>query len=566
MAAQAPARKAGSPPTAGISSVSLWSRFYGFGSIYAKTMRDSRLTVLIVTGLLGGIMLSGAYAIASAYPTPASRADLSSFVDSMPASFRGLTSNPVNLGTLGGYLSWKYGPFFALIAGLWSIVALSGTLASESGRGSMDMVAAAPFGKRRIAIEKLAAHITGMVIACTFMGVVTYAGTHAFAKITGDALPVEAAVGIAVWVGLIGLVSGSVAWALAPFTGRASAAGVAGAFLIGGFAISGYSTSVPALEIPAAFSWFKWTAGHLPLAAQYDWLSLVPVAVITVVLFAVGIVAFDRRDLGSTSAIPTPSLPGALLGVRGPIGRSFGERLTGALAWGFGLAIYAALIAASSRSFSDSLKASPDTNKLFETLFKGYDIASAGGFLQLMFAYMGYLIAGLAAAVFVSGWASDEKDRRLEMLLASPLGRARWAISGGIGVFMAIAVMTAVAMAGIALGVAAAGGDILTPVAGAMIIGLYAAAAAGIGMAVGGLFRNSIAGEVTALFVIATFIIDFMAPPLNLPDWFHQLALSSHMGRTMVGQWDVAGVGVCLAVAVIGLILGGYGMQRRDLV
>jgi ABC-2 type transport system permease protein len=565
-AGEVPARRTGRSPLVRISTVSLWSRLYGFGSIYAKTMRDSRLTVLIVAGLLGGIMLAGAYAIASAYPTPASRLDLSGFVDSMPASFRGLTNNPVNIGTLGGFLSWKYGPFFALITGLWSIVALSGTLASEAGRGSMDMVAAAPFGKRRIAIEKLAAHITGMVVACAFLGIATYAGTHAFAAVSGDALPLEAAVGIAVWVGLIGLVSGSVAWALAPFLGRASAAGVAGAFLIGGFVVSGYSTSVPALEIPAAFSWFKWTAGHLPLAAQYDWVSLVPVAVVTVVLFVLGIIAFDRRDLGSTSAIPTPSLPGALLGVRGPIGRAFGERLTGAMAWGLGLAIYAALIAASSRSFSDSLAASPDTSKLLATVFKGYDIASSGGFLQLMYAYMGYLIAGLAAAVFVAGWASDEKDRRLELLLASPLGRARWAISGGVGVFMAIGVMTVVAMAGVALGVAAAGGDVATPVTGALIIGLYAAAAAGIGMAVGGLVRNSIAGEVTALFVIATFLIDFLAPPLNLPDWFHQLALSSHMGQTMVGHWDLVGVGACLVFAAGGLVLGAVGIRRRDIV
>jgi ABC-2 type transport system permease protein len=167
--------------------------------------------------------------------------------------------------------------------------------------------------------------------------------------------------------------------------------------------------------------------------------------------------------------------------------------------------------------------------------------------------------------VFVAGWASDEKDRRLEMLLASPLGRARWAVSGGIGVFMAIAGMTAVAMAGVAIGVVLAGGDVLTPVAGALIIGLYAAAAAGIGMAVGGLVRNSIAGEVTALFVIATFLIDFLAPPLNLPDWFHQLALSSHMGQTMIGRWDPVGVGVCVAIAVAGLLLGGLGMQRRDI-
>ncbi len=565
MAIEAPASEAGSPPmSGGGAAVSMWSRFYGFGSIYAKTLRDSRLAFMIVAGLLGGIILSGAYAIATAYPTPASRLDLANFVDSMPASLRGMASNPVNIGTLGGYISWKYGPFFALIAGLWSIVALSGTLASEAQRGSLDMVAAAPFGKRRIALEKLAAHVTGMVGATVFLAVITYVGTQAFATVAGDALPVSAAVGIALWVALIGLVSGSVAWALAPFVGRGSAAGVAGALLMGGYVVSGYSTSVPALQLPADLSWFHWTAGHLPLAGQYDWLSLVPVALVALALFAVGVIAFDRRDLGVTSAIPIPAMPGALLGVRGPTGRSFGERLPQALAWGLGLAVFAALIAASSRSFADTLTKSPDTAKLLTTVFRGYGITTGGGFLQLLFAFMGYLVAGLAAATFVSGWASDENGRRLELLLASPLGRARWAIGSGLGVFGAVAVMTAVAAVGIAIGVASAGSDVVTPVAGAITIGLYAAAMAGIGFAVGGLFRNAFAGEAVAVLVIATFLIDFLAPALNLPDWVHQLALTSHLGQPMIGNWDPAGLAACLALAIGGLLIGGLGMRRRD--
>jgi putative exporter of polyketide antibiotics len=231
-------------------------------------------------------------------------------------------------------------------------------------------------------------------------------------------------------------------------------------------------------------------------------------------------------------------MPGALLGVRGPTGRSFGERLPMALAWGIGLALYAALIGASSRSFADELAKSPDTARLFATLFKGYDVTTGGGFLQLLFAYMGYL--------------------------ASPLGRARWAISGGVGVFGAIAVMTVVAMLGVAIGVASAGSDVATPVAGTLILGLYAAAAAGVGFAVGGLFRNTVAGEVTAVLVIATFLVDFLAPALSLPDWVHQVALTSHFGGTMIGNWDPAGVVACLVLAVGGLLLGAWGMTRRD--
>jgi ABC-2 type transport system permease protein len=565
-AGEVPAGEAGSASRQHVPAVPLWSRLYGLGSIYAKTLRDSRLAFLIAAGLLGGMMAAGCKAFGAAYPTAASRVDLANVINNIPPVLKGLYSSPVNVETLGGSLSWKYGPFFALIAGLWSIVALSGTLASEARRGSLDMVAAAPFGKRRIAVEKLAAHLTGMSGAMVFLAFVTYFGSQAFSTQPNDAVPLSGAVGFALWVGLIGLVSGSVAWALAPFAGRASAAGVAGAVMLGGFVISGYQASVPAVQPLANLTWFHWTADHLPLAGQYDWASLIPVAIVAVVLFAVGIIAFDRRDLGATSAIPAPAMPQALLGVGGPGRRALGERLPLALAWGIGLAIYAALIAASSRSFADELHKSPDTYQLFATLFKGYDISTGGGFLQLMFTYLGFIVAGLGASTLVAGWASDENDRRLELLLASPLGRARWAISGGLGVLGGIAVMTAVAMAGIALGVASAGTDVLTPTAGALVIGLYAAAVAGIGFAVGGFVRNTVAGEVVAVVVIATFLVDFLAPLLNLPDWVHQLALTSHLGEPMVGIWDPVGMAFCAVVAVAGLLLGAVGMQRRDIV
>ena len=267
---------AGTPPLGSrIATVPLWSRLYGFGSIYAKTIRDSRLAFIIVAGLLCGIMVAGCAAFGEAYATPASRVDLANVINNMPEAIKGLYNNPVNVETLGGSLSWKYGPFFGLIAGLWSIVALSGTLASEARSGSLDMVAAAPFGKRRIAIEKLAAHLTGMAGAMVFLTIVTWVGSNAFGTLPGDAIPLQAAIGFSLWVGLIALVSGSVAWALAPFIGRASAAGVAGALLLGGYVVSGYSTSVPALRGPANLTWFHWTAGHLPLAGTRSCGSLV---------------------------------------------------------------------------------------------------------------------------------------------------------------------------------------------------------------------------------------------------------------------------------------------------
>ena len=98
---------------------------------------------------------------------------------------------------------------------------------------------------------------------------------------------------------------------------------------------------------------------------------------------------------------------------------------------------------------------------------------------------------------------------------------------------------------------------------GCAALGLYAAAIVGVGFAVGGLWRTSLAAEIAALFVVATYLLDLVAPPLNL-DALHQLALTAHMGQPMIGQWDATGVVACLVIAVGGILLGAWGMSRRD--
>jgi len=64
--------------------------------------------------------------------------------------------------------------------------------------------------------------------------------------------------------------------------------------------------------------------------------------------------------------------------------------------------------------------------------------------------------------------------------------------------------------------------------------------------------------------VVATYLIDLVAPPLKLPDWVHQLALTAHLGQPMVGAWDPVGIVACLVIAVGGVLLGAWGMSRRD--
>lgn len=540
--------------------ISPLSRIYGFGSIYGKTIRDSRLAFIIIAGLLGGLALVMGAAIPSVFPTPESRLQIDNLIGNMPPEMVTFFGKPEGLGTFGGYMTWKYGLVFVLATAIWSILALSSTLAGEASRGSLDIVAASPFGKRRIAVEKLAAHLTMMVLALAVLAVMTTVSSNVYGEAAlGDRIPLLSSIGFALWLGFNALFFGGMAFALAPLLGRGGAAGVAGIAL----ALLWTANGLDVLGPLAVLSPFHWTENHIALVGQYDWVGLGLVGVVAAAFLVIGVELFNRRDLGVTAGIELPHLPGAILGVQGPISRSFGDQLPRSLAWGLGIGAFGATLASLVGPMADQIGSSPDLLRTFRTAFPDFDLTSAGGFLQL-FLQLFYIAAGFAAATFVSKWASDETEGRLEEVLATPLTRPRWVIAGGIASVLAVAVMTLFFSASIGLGGASGGVSVGTAMFGSLALGLYAAAVVGVGFAAGGLWRTSLAAEIAALAVVATYLVDLLAPPLNLPDWFHQLALTSHLGQPMTGHWDLVGVIACAVLAIGGIAAGAWGMARRD--
>src|SRR5262245_40386882 len=270
-------------PAATYITPSLRSRLFGLGSVFGKTVRDSRRAAIAIAIFIGVLLLIVASAITAEFSTPESRQELSNVVQAVPPIMQGLAGRPVNIETLGGYIQYKYGGFFPLVTALWSILALSATLAAESRRGSMEILAATPVTRRRIAIEKLSGHLVALWLAMTVVFIATAVTGSAFEKLPGDAIPIQAAFGFAAWLGLVALAAGSFAFALAPFVGRGAAAGIAGAVMFGGFILNGYQVAIPELAPFANLTWFGWTTNHLPLAGQYDWPSLLLVAAVTIV-------------------------------------------------------------------------------------------------------------------------------------------------------------------------------------------------------------------------------------------------------------------------------------------
>jgi ABC-2 type transport system permease protein len=552
------------PVAAAFPPIPLRRRLYGLGSIYGKTIRDSRLSFIIAAGLLGGMALLMGAAVSTVFPTPAARLEVDALFGGIPESMMRLFGNVekigADVGTLGGYVTFKYSAIFALGTAIWSIMALSGTLAGEARRGSLDFVAAAPFGKRRIALEKLAAHLTLLWLAMVILAVATTFSSNVFGNAElGDHISLLSSAGFALWIGCLAMSFGGLAFALSPLLGRAGSAGFAGISMAALWLANGMNVGGPLLLL----SPYAWTFDHVPLVGIYDWLPVALVGVLGVVLLAIGVELFSRRDLGVTLGLSLPQLPAAVLGVRGPTSRAFGDQLPRALSWGIGLGLVGIMYTSLAGSLADTIMSSGGIQDSFKILFPDADFASVGGWMQF-YAELLFIAIGFAGATFVSKWASDEGEGRLEMTLATPLARARWVAAGGVAALLAVVVTTILFAAGVGIGSAIGGlssGDALL---GCASLGLYAAAVVGIGVAIGGLWRTSVAAEIAALFVVATYLLDLVVPALNLPDWLHRLALTTHFGKPMMGEWDIVGVVACLAIAVGGILVGAWGMTRRD--
>jgi ABC-2 type transport system permease protein len=540
------------------------ARLMGLGSIFGKSFRDSRRAALIAGGLYALIVVVTGAELAQQFDTVAKRLAVAAELGGLPPAFQGILGTPIHIEQLGGFVSWRVLNFLPVLLGIWAIVALSGTLAGELARGSLDPLASTPLARRRLAVEKAGGYLAALVLAVVITGLGIVAAVAAFGTLPGDAVGLDAVAAHLVWIFLASLIPGALAFAAAPLLGRGGAIAIGAIALFGSFVVNGYADTIPAFDAVRGLSYLSFSGGHRPLAGAWDWPAMAVLAVVTVGLLATGVAAFERRDIlvPGSGRIPLPQIG---LWLRGPLSRSFGERLPAALAWGFGLGLYGFVIAASANEFVRSLGSIPQLTQMVQQFFPDADILSTGGFLQLAFFIDALLAIGIAAGTFAAGWASDENDRRLEVVLAAPLSRAGWTVRAGIAVMAGIAVVGLLMMGGVALGAATQGDDVARPVIGASVLALYAMALAGIGLAVGGWWRPSLAAPVTIGLGLAFFLLDLIGGILRLPDWILGLALQRHLGRPMIGDYDAVGLVACTLLAVGGIAICAVGMRRRDI-
>ena len=545
---------------------SLTARLVGLGTVFGKTFRDSRRTALVLGGVVAMIVLVTAISLANEFDTIEKRLSFAAQLGGLPPAFQGMLGEMINIERLGGFLSWRTINFMPAILGIWSVIAMSGLLAGELGRGSLDLLATTPLGRARLAVEKLGGYSLALIVTMLIFGAGTAVAIIGFGTLPEDTVDARQLIGHTVWLYVMTLTPGALAFAVAPILGRGGALAAGGLGLFASYLINGYGSSVPVLESLEPISYFSLTAHHRPLAGVEDWGSVGVLVAINLAFLLIGLVLFIRRDL----LVPTggrfrPPSVGVFLA--GPFTRSLGERMPAAVVWGLGLALFGAIVAGSVDEFVKALGSIPQILEMIKQVFPDADITTAPGFLQLAFFSEAILFISVATTLIVAGWSSDEGERRLELVLGAPVSRMGWAIRSGLAVLVAIGVTTAIFIGGVVGATAsqAAAGDLGRVAAGVSVLGLYSMALAGVGLAVGGLVRPSLAAPVALILAIGFFLLELIGSIAKFPDVVLDLALSRHLGRPMLGDFDWPGMALCAALAIGGVIVCAIGMRRRDI-
>lgn len=228
------------------------------------------------------------------FPTIRGNPELARLHETYPKALRSLFDIS-DLTTAVGYVRAEVfsltGPMLVVIfAVLWG----SDLVAGEEDRGTIDILLANPITRRRVLLEKWAALVAGVGLACVGLGAGLGVGLPAFGMRIG-ASAVAAAV---VATGLLALVFGTIALALGAATGRRGLArGITALLAVAAYLASTLASLVSWLgPVRAASPWYH-ALGVDPLVSGFEAWHLLVLVGITVAVVAAALAAFDRRDL-----------------------------------------------------------------------------------------------------------------------------------------------------------------------------------------------------------------------------------------------------------------------------
>jgi polyether ionophore transport system permease protein len=546
-----------------------------FRNVLLKTLRDYRVAIIGWGIGMGLTIVSPMASVATLISTPAQRAALAA----VAAQFS-WNADSVAVTTIGGYATFKIG-IFVFIACVWPLLAASRMLRGEEDRGSLDVLLSAPRSRVDIALQKVAAMWTALLLIGLISGVIAYLGGVGF---KADFNLVDGLL----WglnLALICMVIGGVALLISQFTHeRGPASGATAALLLVFIVLD---------MVHRIFSGADWLSKLSPIYYYNLSKPIIPSAgtsvggmlaqlALAVVLTGAAIWLFARRDVRDVVRLPwniqlsRPSPASKALPVGDWTLRSFYTRSLGQIAmptfwWTLGFAAFAAWMIVAVHQLADKVNAlftggpSSLTVQILRNIGGG-TTGLNGLLLGAMFELMPVLLMAFAVTQ-VAGWSSDEDEGRLELVLATPQSRAN-VLLGRFAALATATVIVGVVTLVVAWVSAAIGGvsldttNLAEATLGMIPLGLLIAA---IGYLASGWLRTAADTGLISFLLAAWFFITFVGPDLHFADLTLRLSAFYYYGTPLLHGLQYGDMAIVVLVAAVALALATLRFARKDI-
>ena len=523
--------------------------FTATGRLTRFTVRRDRVRIVVWVAAVVLLVASTVASVKGLYPTQAdldaaaaaSRDNAAAIIFNGPAQ---------SLDTVGGQVAFQTGTWGLIVMGLMSVFMLGRLTRGEEEAGRAELVRSLPVGLHAPAAAAMITVATMNVVAGALVAVVS----------AGLGLPVAGSVAFGLSFTAFGLFMAAVTAVAAQVTDNTRVVyGVGGLVLGAAFVVRAIG------DIGSgALSWLSpigWAQKLRPWAGE-TWWPLLVIMGATGVLAWVVFTLSRRRDLGAGLVAPRAGPARASRWLASPLGLATRLQRGSLIGWAGALVVLAAAYGSVADAIDEFVK---DNQALSDII-----AAQGGGTLQQQYVAMSFRVLALVAAGFavqsVLRVRSEETAGRADLVLATPVGRTRFASGHLVLAFGASAAILGAMGVAFALSDAMVRGDFGAVGTTIVAAAIYVPAVwllAGLTVALVGLAPRVCAAAWGVLGVC--FVIGMFGQLLGLPHVVEQLSPFESVPDYPAVAFDGVPLVVLTLGAAVLTAVGLAGLRRRDL-
>jgi ABC-2 type transport system permease protein len=528
------------------------------GTVLARLVARRAARSGALWGLIFGFFIFvQTHAYTSTYKTQAARDQLARAYGSNTA-MNALLGSERAVNTVAGFADWRFIGILSVIGSIWGLLTSTRLMRGEEGAGRYDLLLAGQTTRRHAAGQALAGLGAGLLalFVVTALGAIVTGRSPSVGFSLGQCLyfSVTLVAGAAMFLAV-----GALASQLASTRRRAAA--MAGVVFGVAYALRMVADTNQALHWLIWLSPLGWVEETRPLTNPNP-VALLPALVLLTAVTAVTLHLAGTRDAGAASLPGRDSSKPHLALLGGSAGLAVRMMRPAALGWLFAVAVFAVLIGTTAESSAKDAAGSHGISLAIGRL--GGHGSLVADDLGLTFLILALLIA-LISAGQITAMRTEEADGYLENLVVRPVSRGSW-FAGRLGLSCGL-LITAGVLAGIGAWAGAASQHSAVGFWSLVTAGLNVVPPAlfllGLGALVFGAWPRRTAAVVYG-YLAWSFLVEFAGGVVHTSHWLLDTSVFFHMVPAPATSPDWSSMAVITGLGILGAVLGGILLSRRD--